>query len=48
MNVEQFVEWELAEENEVLGENFPQCHYVHHKSHMTWSETELGLLCSSV
>jgi hypothetical protein len=36
MSVEQSVEWELAGETEVLGENLPQCHFVHLKSHMTW------------
>jgi hypothetical protein len=36
MSVEQSVEWELAGETEVLGENLPQCHFVHHKTHMTW------------
>jgi hypothetical protein len=35
MIVEQFVEWELVGETEVFGENLPQCHFVHHKSHMT-------------
>jgi hypothetical protein len=34
MSVEQSVEWELAGETEVLGENLHQRHYVHHKSHM--------------
>jgi hypothetical protein len=34
MIVEQSVEWELAGETELLGENMPQCHFVHHKP--TW------------
>jgi hypothetical protein len=32
MNMEQLVEWELAAETEVFGENLPQFRYVHHKS----------------
>jgi hypothetical protein len=35
MNVEQSVECELAGETEVRGENLPQRHFAHHKSHMT-------------
>jgi hypothetical protein len=35
MIVEQLVEWNLAGETEVIGENLPQRHFVHHKSHMT-------------
>jgi hypothetical protein len=35
MIVEQLVECELAGETEVVGENFPQCHFVHYKSHIT-------------
>jgi hypothetical protein len=31
--MEKLVEW-LAGETEVLGENLPQCIFVHHKSHM--------------
>jgi hypothetical protein len=31
----ELVECELVEETEVLGENLLQCHFLHHKSHMT-------------
>jgi hypothetical protein len=36
MSVEQSVE------AEVLGENLPQCHFVHHKFHMTRPGIEPG------
>jgi hypothetical protein len=36
MSVEQSVESELAGETEELIKKLAQCHFVHHKSHLTW------------
>jgi hypothetical protein len=40
--VEKLVECRLAWETEVLGENLPHRHFVHHKSHMTRAGFEAG------
>jgi hypothetical protein len=42
VTVEQLMEWRLAGETEVLGENLPQRHFVHHKSHMNRPGLEPG------
>jgi hypothetical protein len=42
MMMEKLVE-RLAEETEVLGENLPQCRFVHQKLHML-SGSEIGPL----
>jgi hypothetical protein len=42
MNVEQSVKLEFAGKTKVLGKKLPQCHFVHHKSHMTYPGLESG------
>jgi hypothetical protein len=44
MMMENLVEWRLAGETEVLGENPPQRHFVHHKSQLTRPGIEPGPL----
>jgi hypothetical protein len=41
MNMNELVEWELAEETKVLGKSLPQCNFIHHKSHMIWHVIEV-------
>jgi hypothetical protein len=42
MRMENLVEWWLARETEVLGENLPQYRFVRHKFHMNWSGANPG------
>jgi hypothetical protein len=44
MSMKHLVEYKLAGETEVLGENLPQCYFVHYKSHMTCSAIDPGPL----
>jgi hypothetical protein len=47
MSAKQSVEWELAGETEVLGENLPQWHFVHHNPHdLTWARTRAAAVGS--
>jgi hypothetical protein len=39
VSVEKSVEWKFAGEIKVLAGNVPQCHFVHHKSHLAWDQT---------
>jgi hypothetical protein len=44
MMMENLVEWRLAVKTELIGENPPQRHFVHHKSHLTRPGILLWLL----
>jgi hypothetical protein len=40
--MEELVEWQLAGETKVLGENLSQCCFVHHKPHMLCPDANSG------
>jgi hypothetical protein len=40
--MKNLMEWWLVGETEVLGENLPQCHFVHNNFHMTWPGANPG------
>jgi hypothetical protein len=42
MMKEKLVEWWLARETKALGENLPQCRFVHHKPHMLCPDANAG------
>jgi hypothetical protein len=42
MSTKHLLERELTRETETIGEHLPQCHVVHHKSHITLPGIELG------
>jgi hypothetical protein len=42
MPMDKLVEWWLTRETEVLGENMPQCHSVHHKPHTLCPDASPG------
>jgi hypothetical protein len=42
VRMENLVKWRLAWETELLGENLPQRHFIHHKSHLTRPGLEPG------
>jgi hypothetical protein len=42
VRMDNLVELRLAGETEVLGENLPQRHFVHHKSHVTDPDSNPG------